>query len=132
MSDYNIPVDCAYTREDEWVLSDGDRTLIGITDYAQQQLGDIVFVELPAPGSAVDEGEPFGVIESVKAVADLYAPLSGTVIEANAELTEHPELLNSDCHGDGWLIAVEPSDSDEGEDLMSATEYAQYLAERSE
>ncbi len=132
MAQYNFPTDCFYTKEDEWVRVDDDRTSLGITDYAQQQLGDIVFIELPAAGEEVKQGEPFGVIESVKAVSDLYAPVTGRVVERNAALDESPELANESCYEDGWLLVIEPTDEAEFEDLMNAKEYADYVAERDE
>ncbi|MEE8580663.1 MAG: glycine cleavage system protein GcvH [Myxococcota bacterium] len=132
MSDHTIPDDCLYTREDEWVRAEDEETLVGVTDYAQDQLGDIVFLELPAAGSTLDRGEPFGVIESVKAVSDLYAPISGTVTRANDDLQENPAMVNAECYGDGWLIAIAPSEPAEMEGLMNAAEYGQYLADRKE
>ena len=109
MADYTIPNDLRYSEDDEWARTDGEVVKIGVTDYAQDQLGDIVFVELPEVGASFEQGAPFGVIESVKAVSDLYAPVSGSVAEINAELGEAPERVNEDCHGDGWLIAITPS-----------------------
>ncbi len=132
MSDYSIPDDSLYTQEDEWVRIENDQVLVGITDYAQQQLGDICFVEVPSKGSRVEQGEPFGVIESVKAVSELFCPISGTVTKMNDELVDHPELVNAECYGDGWLVAIEPSDLDEMEQLMDAAEYQKYVAEREE
>ncbi len=132
MSDYGIPDDCLYTREDEWVRIEDDHALVGITDYAQQQLGDICFVEVPSKDSRVEQGEQFGVIESVKAVSELFSPISGTVTKTNDELVDHPELVNAECYGDGWLVAIEPSDLDEMDQLMDAAEYQRYVAERKE
>ena len=106
MADTEIPNDLRYTREDEWCRMEGTRIVIGVTDYAQQQLGDIVFVELPAVGSSVERGEPFGVIESVKAVSDLYAPASGVITEVNKDLTGNPELVNKDPYGKGWMVKI--------------------------
>lgn len=130
MSDYSIPDDSLYTKQDEWIRWDDDRVFVGITDYAQQQLGDIVFVELPAVGATIHRDETYGVIESVKAVSDLFAPLTGEVIAINEELGDTPERINEDCHGDGWLIQVMPSDPDERETLLEPTAYAHYLEER--
>jgi glycine cleavage system H protein len=96
VAEYEVPKDLRYTREDEWVRIEGERVVVGVTDYAQQQLGDVVFVELPAASGSVERGEPFGVIESVKAVADLFGPISGRVAEVNALLADHPELVNAD------------------------------------
>ena len=109
MSDYELPEDLLYTTHDEWVQREGDVVRIGVSDYAQEQLGDIVFVELPEVGSSVTCREPFGVIESVKAVSDLYAPLSGSVTAINTRLADAPELVNEDAYGKGWLIEIAPS-----------------------
>jgi glycine cleavage system H protein len=127
---YEIPDDLYYTREDEWVRLERNRVTIGITDYAQQQLGDIVFVELPEVGRALDRGEPFGVVESVKAVADLFAPITGEVLEVNTGLAEAPDGVNVDCYGDGWMVVVQHSDVSEFEQLLSAADYAQHVKDR--
>ena len=132
LTSYHFPDDCRYTKEDEWVRRDGDALVLGITDYAQQQLGDIVFLETPDAGTELNVGEPFGVIESVKAVSELYAPLSGTVIEGNAALAETPELVNESCYEDGWILRVTPADPDEFESLLNAVDYRDYVAEREE
>lgn len=132
MADYEIPDENFYTREDEWVRHDGDKAVIGITHYAQDQLGDIVFVELPEAGSNIQMGETFGVVESVKAVSDLYAPISGKVIEVNADLADAPDAINEHCYGDGWLIEVECSDTSELEGLMNSQDYAAFIKEREE
>jgi glycine cleavage system H protein len=131
LAETDIPNDLRYTRDDEWCRSEGERVVIGVTDYAQQQLGDIVFVELPAVGRTIEKGEPFGVIESVKAVSDLYAPVSGEVVEVNPALADHPEHVNEDCYGDGWMIAVAPSDAKEIEALLGAEAYRKHVEERS-
>ncbi len=123
MADYEFPEDLRFSEEDEWARRDGERVAIGITDYAQEQLGDIVFVELPEVGSRITKGEPFGVIESVKAVSDLYAPLGGEVLEVNTTLTEQPELVNDDCYGEGWIIVVAADHEDEWEALLTADAY---------
>ena len=130
MADYDIPEDRRYSTEDEWARMEEDRVSVGVTDYAQQQLGDIVFVELPAVGSTVEKGEPFGVIESVKAVSDLYAPVSGQVVEVNADLAEHPEHVNEDCYGDVWMLSIEVEDSTEYDSLFDASAYRRHIAER--
>ena len=130
MSEHELPEECFYTREDEWVRHDGDRTYLGITDYAQDQLGDIVFLELPEVGATISQGEVFGVIESVKAVSDLYAPISGEILEVNADLAETPEVVNESCYSDGWLLAIKVSDTGEFDTLMNAPDYAQYTQER--
>ena len=132
LSDYQFPKDLFYTTEDEWVRVEGDRVVIGVTDYAQQQLGDIVFVELPEVGAQLERGEPFGVIESVKAVSDLFAPVSGAVAEANADLADHPENINTDCYGDGWMLAVVYDDAEEVEALLDAARYRKHCDERAE
>jgi len=132
LADYELPVECRYSQEDEWVREEEDRWVVGITDYAQQQLGDIVFVELPQVGDTVSASESFGVIESVKAVSDLYAPISGRVVDANAGLAERPELVNGDCYGEGWIIAIEATDESELESLMDAEAYLEYIEQRAE
>jgi glycine cleavage system H protein len=132
LADYDIPRNLRYSREDEWARAEGDRVTVGITDHAQQQLGDVVFVELPAVGKSVEKGEPFGVIESVKAVADLYAPVTGEVVEVNADLASQPEGVNEDCYGDGWMLVIEVSDEAELAELMDADAYTAYVGERSE
>lgn len=125
-----IPEGLRYSREHEWVLVEDDgRATIGITYYAQEQLGDIVFVELPEPDAHVTKDEPFGVVESVKAVSDVFAPVSGTVTDVNTELPNSPETLNEDPYGDAWLVQVEMSDAEEVDGLMSAGEYERFLAE---
>jgi len=126
-----FPADYKYTREDEWVKVDGNVGTIGVTDYAQNALGDIVFVELPKNGATVKAGESFGTVESVKAVSDLFSPVSGTVLEANADLVSSPEKINSDPHG-AWMIRVQLSDPKEAEALLSATDYEKYVSERAE
>jgi glycine cleavage system H protein len=132
VAEYEIPEGLRYTHEDEWARAEDDRVTIGVTDYAQQQLGDVVFVELPAVGATVERGEPFGVIESVKAVSDLYAPVSGEVVEVNAELANHPELVNGDPYGDGWMITIAVESSDELAGLMDAEAYRRHVTERSD
>jgi glycine cleavage system H protein len=132
VADYDIPRNLVYSREDEWIRVEGERATVGVTDYAQQQLGDIVFVELPAVGRSVEKGEPIGVIESVKAVADLYAPVSGEVVETNADLAEQPEGVNEDCYGEGWMVVIELGDRGELAGLLDADGYHGYIKERSE
>jgi glycine cleavage system H protein len=127
-----FPEDLKYSKEHEWVLVEGSQATVGISDYAQEQLGDIVFVELPAVGDKVSKEDAFGVIESVKAVSDIYAPVSGTVIEVNDDLPDHPDMLNEDVYGDGWMIKIEISDPADLDDLMTAAEYEAYVAEQSE
>ncbi|HVO27381.1 MAG TPA: glycine cleavage system protein GcvH [Candidatus Margulisiibacteriota bacterium] len=127
-----FPEDLKFSKEHEWVLVEGGVATVGITDYAQDQLGDIVFVELPAVGDKVSKEDAFGVVESVKAVSDIYAPVSGKVIEVNDDLPENPEMLNEDPYGDGWIIKIEMSDPEEVQDLMTAAEYEEYVAEEKE
>ena len=130
MADTEIPGDLRYSREDEWARLEDERVFIGVTDYAQQQLGDVVFVELPEVGTAFDQGAPFGVIESVKAVSDLYAPISGTVTDVNDELVERPELVNESCYQNGWMLALEPNDPAQLDALLDADAYAQHVEDR--
>jgi glycine cleavage system H protein len=123
------PADCRFTKEHEWVrLAEDGTAIFGITDYAQDSLGDVVFVELPAPGTQVKQGETFGVVESVKAASDLYAPLSGEVIERNEALEQSPELINRDPYGAGWMIKVRPADLSELSQLLDAAAYDQLTA----
>jgi glycine cleavage system H protein len=132
VADYDIPADLRYSEEDEWARVQGKRVTTGITDYAQQQLGDIVYVELPEVGRVLDLGEPFGVIESVKAVSDLYAPVAGEVVEVNEVLAEQPEAVNEDCYGDGWMIAIDVEDESILANLMDAAAYIKHVNDRSE
>jgi glycine cleavage system H protein len=122
------PDDRRYSKEHEWVRMHGDIAVIGITDYAQDQLGDIVYIQLPEDGSTVSQFEEMGEIESVKAVSDLYAPASGEVLRANAELVQKPELVNIHPHGEGWLIELALSDASELDKLMSAEQYDEFIA----
>jgi glycine cleavage system H protein len=117
-----------YMREHEWVSIEGDLAVVGISGYAQNQLGDVVYVELPRAGASVQQNEAFGGVESVKAYSDLYSPLSGEVVEANEELADHPEWINQDPYGKGWMLRVRPSDRGELENLMTAEDYEKYLA----
>jgi glycine cleavage system H protein len=123
------PEDLRYTREHEWVRVEDGVGTVGITDYAQDQLGDIVYVKLPPVGTVVRQMEPFGEIESVKAVSDLFSPVSGEVVEVNAELEERPELVNLDPYGQGWMLRVRLADPSELERLMTAAEYDAYVAQ---
>jgi glycine cleavage system H protein len=124
------PSDYRYTKEHEWIKVSGDTGTIGITDYAQHELGDVVFAELPAVGSKVTTGEVFGTIESVKAVSEIYAPVSGEVTEANAALSATPEIVNSDPHGAAWLIKVKLANPAEVAALMDATAYQAFVSEK--
>jgi glycine cleavage system H protein len=125
-----FPEGLKYSKEHEWVLVEGSSATIGITEYAQEELGDIVYVELPEVGEKVVKDDPFGAVESVKAVSDVYAPVSGTVLEINDVLPENPETINDDPYGDGWMIRVELTDKDDLKDLMDADEYAEYVAQQ--
>ena len=128
-----VPQQLRYSQEHEWVLVEEDNlATIGITDYAQDQLGDVVFVELPEPDTRLTQDEPFGVVESVKAVSDIYAPISGTVKEVNTELLNTPETLNEDPYGDAWLVQVEMNDPEELDALMTAEEYERFVEEERE
>jgi len=124
------PANFRYTKEHEWVNVDGGTATIGITDYAQGELGDVVFVELPKIGAKLETGKSFGNVESVKAVSEIYAPASGEVTEANAELTSKPELLNSDPHGAGWLVKVKLANATELNSLMDGPAYEAYIAQK--
>ncbi|RPH83478.1 MAG: glycine cleavage system protein GcvH [Candidatus Rokuibacteriota bacterium] len=125
----NVPADLRYTREHEWAKQDGERVRVGITHFAQEQLGDVVFVELPKAGARVRAHQTFGVVESVKAVSDLFAPVSGEVAEVNAELAQKPETVNQDPYGRGWMLAVTPADPKEWDQLLTAAQYEQFIAE---
>lgn len=124
----NFPADLKYTKDHEWIRVDGDVAYVGITDYAQGELGEIVFVDITTEGEVVVKEEVFGTIEAVKTVSDLFMPVSGEVIEANAELDDKPELVNEDVYGNGWLIKISVSDPSELDELMSAAEYEQMIA----
>jgi len=119
---FEVPDDLRYLESHEWV-SEPDPVRVGISDFAQDELGDVVFVELPEAGDDLAAGEEFGVVESIKAVSDLYAPVSGEVVAVNEELVDQPELVNEDPYGDGWMLELEPADPDEFENLLSAEDY---------
>lgn len=123
-----VPTELRYTKDHEWVRVEGDVATVGITQYAADQLGDIVFVELPEPGRELAQFATFGVVESVKAVSDLFSPLSGEVSEANSELTSSPELVNGDPYGAGWMIRVRVQDPGQLEDLLDAAAYDMLIA----
>jgi glycine cleavage system H protein len=127
---YEIPDDCRYTRTDEWVRVDRNEARIGITDYAQSELSDIVFVELPEPRTQLEKGDALGVVESVKAVADLYAPLTGEVVQVHQALSEHPEWINEEPYGRGWIAVLAVEDAEELDALLSPEEYRKYVEER--
>ena len=124
------PSDYRYTKEHEWVGFDGATATIGITDYAQHELGDVVYVDLPKVGAALTAGKSLGTVESVKAVSEIYAPISGEVTEVNATLSASPELINSDPHGKGWLVRVKAANASEINGLMDSAKYQAYVAEQ--
>lgn len=126
-----VPSELKYTRDHEWVRVDDDGTVtIGVTDHAQQELGDLVFVEVPEVGATFAAGDAAAVVESVKAASDVYSPVSGEVVEANDELADAPETINNDAYGEGWIFRVRVEDTDALEDLMSADEYEEFINER--
>ena len=119
----NIPADLKYTKDHEWIKVDGDEATIGVTDYAQSELGDIVYVEIDTEGELLDKEEVFGTVEAVKTVSDLFMPISGEVIAVNAALADTPDLVNSDPYGEGWMVKVKLSNASELDDLLSADDY---------
>jgi glycine cleavage system H protein len=125
----NVPADLRYTAEHEWAKKEGERVRVGITAFAQEQLGDVVFVELPKVGAKVSQRQSFGVVESVKAVSDLFAPLSGEVVEVNDALGKSPETVNQDPYGRGWMIVVKPSSAAEWDQLLTAAQYEALVAQ---
>jgi glycine cleavage system H protein len=124
-----IPTDLLYTKEHEWIRQEGDVMRVGITDYAQEELHEIVMVELPSTGTKVKANEVFGTVDSVKATSELFSPVSGEVVEMNEKLEEAPELVNNDPYGEGWMIVIKPADSTEIKALMKAEAYESFLAE---
>jgi glycine cleavage system H protein len=122
-----FPDDLGYSKEHEWSRLDGNRVVVGITDFAQDELGDVVYVELPTVATEIEAMGTFGVIESVKAVSDLYVPISGTVVEVNAVLEDHPELVNESPYGEGWMIVIDMSNPDDFQQLLSAAAYQAYI-----
>jgi glycine cleavage system H protein len=124
-----VPADLRYTKDHEWVRVEGDEATVGITQYAADQLGDVVFVELPEAGSAVEQASTFGVVESVKAVSDLFVPVSGEIVAANEALTSQPELVNSEPYGAGWMLRIRLADRGQLDDLLDAPAYEQLTAE---
>lgn len=125
----SIPKDLRYSEEHEWAKAEGDKVRVGITDFAQHELGDIVFVELPEVGAELKANEPFGSVESVKTVSELYAPISGKVVEINSDLEDSPELVNESPYEKAWMIVIEPSDSSELDQLMTAEQYEEMISE---
>ncbi|MEK4254881.1 glycine cleavage system protein GcvH [Ureibacillus sp. FSL K6-2830] len=125
----SIPKELRYTKEHEWVKLEDGKVRVGITDFAQSELGDIVFVELPQVGDEIQMNEPFGSVESVKTVSELYAPISGKVVEVNTELDDSPELVNESPYENAWLIVVEPADSSQLDELLTAEQYEEIISE---
>src|SRR5512142_2717241 len=125
-----FPEDLRYTREHEWARKKGARIVVGITDFAQDQLGDVVYVELPDVGDAVKKGESFGVVESTKAVSELFAPVSGKIVEVNDPLSDAPETINEDPYGEGWMVTIEPSDPSELDALLDPKAYSAFVEEQ--
>ena len=125
----NVPADLRYTQDHEWAKKEGERVRVGITAFAQEQLGDVVFVELPKVGTKVTQKQSFGVVESVKAVSDLFAPISGEVVEINGELSTTPETVNRDPYGKAWMIVVKPTNAAEWDALLTAEQYEAFIAQ---
>ena len=125
----NFPTNVKYTNEHEWVRIEGDEAYVGITDYAQSQLGDIIFVDIPTEGETLEKGETFGSIEVVKTVSDLFLPIGGEILEVNPALEENPELVNKDRYGEGWIVKIKPTDVSEADDLLDAEAYKQLINE---
>lgn len=125
----NFPTNVKYTNEHEWIRLEGEEAYVGITDYAQDQLGDIVFVDVTTEGETLDKGEVFGTIEVVKTVSDLFLPIGGEVLEINPALEEHTELVNKDPYGEGWIIKIKPTDTTEMDELLDAEAYKQIINE---
>ncbi|MCX7643134.1 MAG: glycine cleavage system protein GcvH [Armatimonadetes bacterium] len=123
----NFPEGLFYSPTHEWVRLEGNRAVIGLTDYAQSELGDVTYLELPKVGDSIEAGQPFGIVESVKADEELFAPVSGTVVAVNQSAIDHPEIVNNDPYGEGWLVVVEISNPDELKTLMSAEQYRRML-----
>jgi glycine cleavage system H protein len=130
--DRMYPEDYLYSKDHEWIMIQGNVGTIGITDYAQHELGDVVYVDLPEVGDTFEAGEPFGSVESVKAVSEIFCPVGGEVIEVNSKLEESPELLNASPHQQAWMIKIEITNTDELKELLSAEEYDEYLQEQAE
>jgi len=124
---FEVPDDCRYLESHEWARREDGSVRVGISDFAQDELGDVVFVELPAEGESLTSGESFGVIESIKAVSDMYAPVSGTVTATNDDLVDTPELVNEDPYGDGWMLELDPAEEAGFDDLLSPEEYSEQI-----
>ena len=125
----NFPTNVKYSNEHEWIRLEGEEAYVGITDYAQTQLGDIVFVDVPTEGETLEKGETFGSIEVVKTVSDLFLPVGGEILEVNPVLEENPELVNKDPYGEGWIIRIKPTDVSEAEELLDAEAYKKLINE---
>ena len=125
----NFPTNVKYTNEHEWVRIEGDEAYVGITDYAQSQLGDIIFVDIPTEGETLEKGETFGSIEVVKTVSDVFLPIGGEILEVNPVLEENPALVNKDPYGEGWIVKIKPTDASEADDLLDAEAYKQLINE---
>ena len=125
----NFPTKVKYTSEHEWIRIENDEAIVGITDYAQDQLGDIVFVDVTTEGETLEQGEVFGTIEVVKTVSDLFLPIGGEIVEVNPELEEHPELVNKDPYGEGWIIRIKPTDASQMDELLDAEAYKKIINE---
>ena len=124
-----FPANLRYTKDHEWARQEGNHVVVGITDYAQKEMGDVVFVELPDVGAAIEAMGTFGVVESVKAVSDLYAPVSGTIVQTNTVLEDQPELVNASPYGQGWMVVIEVVQTTEFQHLLTAAEYQAYVAQ---
>lgn len=125
----NFPDELRYTKEHEWLRLEGKKVNVGLTEYAAEQLGDIVLVELPREGAEFNKGDSLGVVESVKSVSDIYAPVTGRVVEVNDMLPENPGIINEDAYGEGWIVKMEPTDPGEVDQLLSAADYEKFLSE---
>lgn len=125
----DFPEELKYTKEHEWIAIEQNTAMVGITDFAQDSLGDVVYLELPQAGTEVEKDSPFGVVESVKSVSDLYAPLSGKIFEVNTPLMDQPEVINEDPYGDGWMLKIEIDDQSEVDNLLSVEEYKEFIEE---
>jgi len=123
----NVPSELKYTKDHEWVRIEGDTATVGVTDFAQGELGDVVFVEIETEGETLSQGETFGTIEAVKTVSDLFMPLGGAVIEVNEKLEDTPDVVNSDPYGDGWMVKIKIEDASEADDLLSASDYEELI-----
>jgi len=126
----SVPKGLFYTKEHEWVLLEDNIATIGITDFAQESLGDVTYIQLPKEGETVNKNDPFGIVESVKAVSDLYSPVTGRILEVNQPLLEAPELVNQDPYSDGWMVKVELKNTSDTDDLMQASAYQEYIEEQ--